>query len=366
MDVVGLTKKLVSINSENPPGNEKDISKFIYDYLRDLKIPSELIRIEGKRYNVVGYIGKGNGLMFNGHTDTVPAGNLDNWKYDPFKGKIVGKRVYGLGTSDMKSGVAAMMIATKNMRKRAFKRKLLLTFVADEEVSQRGSKFLIEKKKNLLKDVKYGIVGEPREMNVGIGNKGIAMFKIKFFGKAAHGSMPELGDNAIYKATKFVQEVERLPRKFRVKDNMLGKGTINVGKISGGTKINVVPDYCEVEIDRRIVPGETARMALNQLKTAMKKAKVKGKIELADSAPPLKIDKNSKIVRLVKDVTKGRFMVTTGYNESELYSRKAGIECVVSGPGRDDQCHVANEHAEIPKLRKGVKCYEEIIRRWCC
>lgn len=366
MDIVSLTRKLVSINSENPPGNEKEIAKYIYDFLRDAKIHTELIRINGNRYNVVGYMGKGDGLMFNGHMDTVPAGNLDNWKYDPFKGKIEGKKLYGLGTTDMKSGVAAMMAAAKKMSKHTFKRKLLIAFVADEEAGMTGSNFLIGKRKDLLKDVKYGVVGEPRELDVGIGNKGSVDFKVKFFGKAAHGSRPEYGDNAISKAAKFIKEAEKLPKTFKIKDPMLGKGTINIGTIKGGSKVNVVPDYCEVEIDRRIVPGETPAMALRQIKDAIKKAKVKAKVKVTAARLPLMLKKDSKIVKILKDVTNGELLVSTGYNESELYYRKAGIECAVCGPGKGPLCHVANEYVEIPKLRKAVKIYEEIIKRWCC
>jgi len=365
MNEIELTQELVRINSENPPGNEKEIAKFIYDYLDDLKIYAELIEVEKNRFDVVGILGKGRGLMFNGHLDTVPAGYLKNWKFDPFSGKIKEGRIYGRGASDMKGGIAAMLTATKNLAREKFKRKLLLAFVADEELSSKGSLYLIKKRRNLLKDIKFGVIGEPREMDIGIANKGIVQLKIKFFGKSAHGSKPELGDNAISKAAKFIQKINKLSENLKIRDPILGKGTINVGTIKGGTKINVVPDFCEVEIDRRVVPKESTQMVLSQTKKLLKEFNGKTKIEIIESRLPLKISKNSKIVKLLKEISNGKLAVATGYNESELYYRNCGIECVAVGPGTSETAHTANEFIKIKYLKKATTVYGNLIKKWC-
>ena len=151
MNEIELTQQLVGINSENPPGNEKKIAKYIRDFLNDLKIKSELIEFEKNRCDVIASIGKGKGLMLNGHMDTVPAGDLKKWKYDPFEGKVVNGKLYGRGSSDMKGGLAAVLIAVKNLSRENFKRKLLLTFVADEEVAMKGSDYLIKNRRNIFK-----------------------------------------------------------------------------------------------------------------------------------------------------------------------------------------------------------------------
>ncbi|MEM5872549.1 MAG: M20/M25/M40 family metallo-hydrolase, partial [Candidatus Aenigmatarchaeota archaeon] len=158
MNELELTQELIRINSENPPGNEKEIAKYIKDFLDELKISTEIIEFEKNRFDVIASIGKGKGLMLNGHLDTVPAG--ENWKYDPFEGKIVNGKIYGRGASDMKGGLASILTAVKNLSKENFKKKLLLTFVADEEVALKGSEYLIKNKKEIFKDVKYGIIGE--------------------------------------------------------------------------------------------------------------------------------------------------------------------------------------------------------------
>jgi len=117
MDEVKLTQELVRINSENPPGNEKEIAKFIRDYLDDLKIPVKLIKFDRNRFNVIASLGKGDGLMLAGHTDTVPTGDPKNWKFNPFGGKIVDDKIYGRGSTDMKSGLAAILTAVKKFKK---------------------------------------------------------------------------------------------------------------------------------------------------------------------------------------------------------------------------------------------------------
>ena len=149
MNEMELTQELVKINSENPPGNEREVAKFIKDFLEDLKIPAELIEFDSNRFNVVASIGSGKGMMLNGHMDTVPAGQ--NWKIDPFEGKIVNGKIYGRGASDMKGGIASILSAVKNLSKEKFKKKLLLTFVADEEVALKGSEYLIKNRKEIFK-----------------------------------------------------------------------------------------------------------------------------------------------------------------------------------------------------------------------
>jgi len=366
MNEVELTQELVRINSENPPGNEKEIAKFIKDFLDDLKISSELIEFEKNRVNLIASIGKGNGLMLNGHLDTVPAGDLKNWKYDSFEGKIANGNVYGRGTSDMKGGLAAILIAVKSLAKENFKRKLLLTFVADEEVAMRGTKYLIKNRKDIFKDIRYGLVAECNDLSITIAQKGITDMVVKFKGKAAHGSKPELGDNAILKAADFMQELKKLMKKLKTKrDRVLGAGTINVGTISGGTKINVVPDYCELEIDRRLIPGETPDIAINQIKNLLKKLKLKAEVVSEVNRLPMQINKNLELIKILNKIGKFKTIGSSGYTEIELYYRDVEVPCVTLGPGISKTAHVANEYIPVKNLQKATKIYEELIRRVC-
>ena len=363
---VMLTQELVRINSENPPGNEKEVAKFVYDYLQDLKIQSELIEIEENRYDVIADMGKGSGLMFNGHMDTVPIGDVDKWKHDPLGGEIKGGKLYGRGSSDMKSGVACILAAVKKVCKEDFKGRLALTFVADEESGQKGSNYIIRNRKDFLSGVKYGIFGESTGLEVTYAQKGVLHGKVIFTGKAAHGSSPHLGVNAIEKAVRFIDELEKLKVQLkRIKDPDLGSGTINIGKITGGTKVNVVPDYCEVSIDRRLVPGESPKLAVKQFKNALKSAGVSGRMDMPDGRMAIKTDKHSELIELIRKSGFMKLKAISGYTELELYKTDAGIDCVAVGPGAHGQAHVVDEFVSISNLKKAVYLYENLIKKLC-
>lgn len=368
MNEVELLMELVKINSENPPGNEREIAFFIKDFLEDLRIPCRLMKFGENRYNLIAFVGMGDGLMLNGHMDTVPVGNIENWKYDPF-GKMINGKIYGRGAVDMKGGLVSMLTAVKNVvkDKAGFKRKLLLAFVGDEEVALGGSKFFIKNGRKLLWDVKYGVIGEPTAFMITRAQKGIANMRVKIKGKAAHGSSPELGDNAIYKACDMIQEIRKLIKGLKKKnDNVLGSGTINIGKMVGGIKVNIVPDYCEVDIDRRIIPGETPALARKQINDILKKLKIKAEIEALLSRLPMKIPEDSELIKMLKVITRTRTRGTAGYTEAELYYRDCGIECVICGPGKIGIAHTVNEYMEISALKKGVIMFEKLIKKWCC
>jgi acetylornithine deacetylase/succinyl-diaminopimelate desuccinylase family protein len=366
MNEIELTQELVRINSENPPGNEEMIAKYIKDFLDDLKIFTELIEFEKNRFDVIASIRNGKGMMFNGHMDTVPAGDLSKWRYDPFEGKIVGGKLYGRGSSDMKGGIASILAAVKNLSKEKFKRKLLLAFVADEEVALRGSMYLIKNMKYIFKDIKYGLIGESSTMKARFAQKGVTDIVVRFKGKAAHGSKPELGDNAIYKAADFIQELRKLIENLKKKKNsVLGSGTINVGVIKGGTKVNVVPELCEMEIDRRLIPGENIKTINDEIKKILKKLRLNADIEFRNFRLPMQLDKNLELIRILKSITKIELVGEPGYTEAELFYRDAKIPCVSFGPGIAYQAHVTDEYIPIKNLQRATKIYEELIRRVC-
>jgi len=364
MDVVKLTQELVKINSEDPPGNEENVARFIVKFMKGTDFKLTKIYPEKNRPILIFEKGKGEGLMLNGHMDTVPVGN--NWKYDPFGGKLVKGKLYGRGAVDMKGGLASILIAAKNFSGKKFKRRLVLVFVPGEEVNLLGSDYLTSKKRELISDIKYGLIAEPTGMNIEIAQKGIVQVNVIFKGKSAHGSMPELGDNAILKAVKFINELEKLTKKLKRKKNkILGSGTINVGKINGGIKVNMVPDFCKVEIDRRIIPGETINLAKKQIREILKRLNLKAKVEFVAGRPAMVISKKSEIVNIMKGILKKRFIGSSGYTEAELYYTRCGIDCVVCGPGNEKLCHVANEYNEVKQLRSAVEAYEKLIKMWC-
>jgi succinyl-diaminopimelate desuccinylase len=366
MNEVEISQELVRINSENPPGNETSVARYIRDFLEDVGICAEIIEFEKNRCDVVASVGKGRGMMLNGHMDTVPAGDLGRWRHDPFEGKVVGGKLYGRGASDMKGGIASILAAVKDMPKDKFKGRLLLTFVADEETQGKGSEYLIKNKREIFHDVKYGIMGECTNFDVKFAQKGILHLRVSFKGKASHGAMPEKGVNAVYKAADFIEEVEKLSENLKRKRNpVLGSGTISVGTISGGTKVNIVPDACSVEIDRRLIPGESPRMAVGQIRHILSKLKLNANVKILRARYPMQLDKDMEIIKLLRDVAKARLLGDAGYTESELFYRDANVPCISFGPGLESQAHVADEYIPIKSLQRATKIYKEIIRRVC-
>lgn len=358
--VVRLTKELIDINTANPPGREIEAARYIRSYLKGLGIGSQIIEFEPGRANVVASIGKGDGLMLNGHIDTVPfpTGKQNN------SAVVKGGRIYGRGAADMKGAVASILASLEGIDIDNFGRRLLLAFVADEESKFKGSQYLLSKRKSLFNGVRYGIIAEPSGLKIRLGQKGILGVKIGFRGKMAHGSSPWLGDNAIAKAASFVQDIERL-REAREIDEKAQKGTIAITRMNGGVAGNVIPDYCEVHVDRRIAPNSNTAAAFAQIKKIAKRHDRNAAVEIKVAREPYRINPNSRLVKWLKEMTGAQTYYARTYTEAELYGRVAGIECVVYGPGESRWSHDPNESVSIANLQKATKTYVSVIEKWC-
>ncbi len=368
METEELLLQLLSIDSQNPPGNEKEIAYFIKDFLEDTNFEVELIEFAKNRYDVVASRGEGKGIMMEGHLDTVPIVSkkwkIDGRDVDPFGERINGK-IYGRGAVDMKGPIACILSAVKKLRNEKFKRRLLLVFVGDEEVKLRGSTFLVKNRKDIFNGITHGIVAEPTNFKVSIAQKGIFNFIVKFKGRAAHASIPELGDNAIYKACEFIQALRRLENNLKKnKHALLGTPTINVGVIKGGTKVNIVPDYCEVGIDRRVLPNEDFDNILDQIKKILSELRLDANIEITLKKRPMEIKEDS-FVKRIKEIANAEVIGLSGYTEAEIFYRELGIKCVVFGPGNINLAHTTQEHISIEDLKKGTIIFEKIIREFC-
>lgn len=360
--VVEIAKELVDIKSDSLKNGEKAVAKYINDYLNSLGIDSQIFEFEPGRVNVVAKVGKGDGLMLNGHIDTVPIGDLSLWKYGP-ESIVKDGKLYGRGSADMKGGVAAILTSLKGISLKT-KRSLLLAFVADEEVEGKGSNWILSKKKELFKGVKYGIIAEPTNMKIQIAQKGALHLKVNVKGKSAHGSRPWEGENAIVGASKFISMLDELSRNLKKENGLMGKGTFNVGMISGGVATNVVPESCTISIDRRIIPEESVDEAISQIKNLLKKSKVKHSLEVKFAKSSYSLSRESHIVKQVKEASGSDYTWSTGYTEAELYKNKGGIDSVVYGPGSLEVIHKPNEHVLIKDLEKASAVYRKVVERW--
>ncbi len=256
-EVLTFARALVAAPSENPGGTEDEAAEVAGGILADLGITAGTVRGEAGRPSLVARTGGADGpsLAWNGHLDTVPAGSPDTWSSPPFAGRVVDGRLVGRGACDMKGSIAATLAAVAAIRRAGVELggSLSLHLAADEELAGlHGTKVLFERG---FLDQDAAIVGEPTELRLGLAQRGGAWLTATAFGRAAHGSTPDLGVNAITSMARFLLRLqEGLPDR---RHPLAGSPTINAAIIAGGSAPNVVPDRCRVDIDRRVIPGET-------------------------------------------------------------------------------------------------------------
>jgi acetylornithine deacetylase len=380
-DVIDLLSKLVRIPSENyrpdrTKGGEAEISMFLDQTFKEIgfdNVQTQDSDIAGA-HNTIGLIkgaGGGASLLFNGHTDTVPASTMP----DPFSAKIVDGNLFGRGATDMKGGLASMITACRCLieAKVALKGDLLMTAVVDEEVTHEGIARLV--KSGIKAD--YAVVGEGTGLNITYASKGKAEFKIDTHGKAAHASRPNLGINAIAKMARVISALDTtVPQILEKKTHAeFGTPAFTIVNIHGGVfpvTLSTVPDYCRIEIDRRLIPGETYDEAYGEIQNVLEKIKnqdaaLQVELDFTDEIKryprlPFVTPKDSQIVTSLSEsclkVTnkKPKLIIGQGYGDAEALRNKLGIHTVDFGPSSDESsAHSANEHVSINQVVDAAK-----------
>jgi acetylornithine deacetylase len=261
-----LLMDLVAINSINPdlvPGapGEGEIAKFIAQWLKRHGVDVQLVNPKKGRPNVVGIVpGKGGGksLLLNGHMDTVGVEGMPH----PFEPTIKQDRLYGRGAYDMKGGVAACMAAIAAAKGHPLRGDVIFTAVADEEYAGLGTMSVAEQF-----SADGAIVAEFTELQLILAHKGFVWLEVETVGKAAHGSRPDLGVDAIAKMGKILVGLENLDQELRTHPShpRLGSGSLHASLIQGGQELSSYPERCVVSVERRTIPGETPEKAEGEL-----------------------------------------------------------------------------------------------------
>jgi len=376
-DLVELACRLIQIPTENPPGNEKKAFLFLKPILTRMGFQVRTYISPKGRSNIIAERRWGKGgrsLIFNGHLDVVPAGDPSQWKYPPFGGKLSQGRVYGRGASDMKGGVASFIHAISMIDRSNIplnQGSLALHLVSDEEShGHQGMGFLAQR--GMIR-ADAALVGEPTNLDLIIAQKGALWFRIATFGKSAHGSRPGQGVNAIEKMMALIDRLNSIP--LAKEHPLLGKPTINIGKIQGGIKVNVVPDRCEIEVDRRLLPDEKKEEILREIKLAIESIQARDpllnyQIEEIDYAEPSEISPDEDIVRIGleagREVRGERPNVRgfSGFTDARFYINQFHIPTLIFGPGGTDQSHTTNESVEVDNLIQAARIYARIIVRF--
>ena len=370
LDVLSLTRKLLSFNTVNPPGQEHDCAKYIGKLLEDGGFRAGYYEFAKGRTSLIART-RDNAdkppICFTGHIDTVPLGAVE-WKRDPFSGEIDGDKVYGRGSSDMKGGIAAMVIAALTMAEVSKgKAGLTLIITAGEETGCQGAYYL-SGLANVLGKAGAVVVGEFTSNYPLAGHKGALWLEAHTTGVTAHGSMPEQGINAIYKAAHAVTKLEKysfnaLPHPF------LGPPTLNVGTISGGMNINSVPDKAVIGIDIRTVPGQDNDKIYEELRSYLgEEVELKRVVDVGGISSDPQNEWIQQVYEVMEVFLEERPAIrgATYFTDASILSPPLGNPpTVILGPGELTMAHRTDEFCYISKIEVAAEAYIEIAKRWC-
>jgi acetylornithine deacetylase/succinyl-diaminopimelate desuccinylase family protein len=295
----------------------------------------------------------------------ILAPHLDTVSAEKFEPRVQNGKLFGRGACDTKGSVAAMFGALLNLAatgQRPAETEILFVGLMDEENGQEGSRTFA--KSNIKGDL--AIIGEPTELKVVTAHKGDLWLKLVTKGRAAHGSRPDLGVNAVHQMARVIDLLETKYQKLLQKRRhpLLGHPTINVGAVRGGTQPNIVPDRCEIDIDRRTIPGENDRAVQREIIDFIQKAGLK--VELINSKAKvcmaLETDPSNKLVQQLMRITRQSAPVGVDYFSDAAVIASGGTPSVVFGPGNIAQAHTIDEWISIRALERATDLLTRFLR----
>lgn len=376
LDPIELTAALVRINSVNPsliPGaaGEREIADYCMAWFEHHGFDVHRLEKKPGRPSVVGVLrgsGGGKSLMLNGHYDTV---TLAGFNGDPLDPRIDDGKMYGRGAYDMKSGMAAMMVAAARARERDLAGDVIVCCVGDEEHASMGTAEVLAQ---FTADA--GIVTEPKNMEPTLWHKGFIWVDVTIHGRAYHGSRPEFGIDAIAKAGHFLAALDTFATEMNGREGhpQLGPGSIHASIISGGEEASSYPAECRITIERRTIPGETPELVLRELTTILD--------GLANTVPdfsysiepglvrqPFETDETSDIAQTVlrhAEAVLGRkpnLRAEPFWTDASLLDQ-AGIPCLLFG-ATGEGAHSADEWVDVESVWQLTDVLEGVIADWC-
>lgn len=369
-DVVSLLQQLVRIPSVNPDNNpgtdqtgEEKLAVFLSGWLESIGAEVTLEEIKPGRPNLIARFAPQDGrprMLLGPHLDTV---GIEGMTVEAFGGKISDGKLWGRGASDTKGPMAAMLWALHENRRRLADLPVALDFVAfmGEESCQWGSRDFA---KNHGADYGFAIVGEPTSMNIVNVTKGSLWATLRAAGKACHSSMPEKGENAILKLTRALDKIDtHLGTELAGYTHpVLGRPTLNVGTILGGSRPNIVPDAAEAQIDIRTTPALAgAGGALQLLETIIRDYDLPLEIAYAHENPPMEIPDDHPGVRRLLAAAPGLQTAGAPWFSDAAHLSAAGIPSVCMGPGSIAQAHTADEFISIDELLRGTDIFSAFV-----
>ncbi len=371
---VRILDDLVRIQSVNPhyggeACGEQGVSEYIERYFQGTDVKVTRQNVLPGRDNLLIELRTGHPdrtLLFETHMDTVSLGSM----IDPTTPIYREGRLYARGACDAKGSLAGMMWMIKECAKHPerLSADIVLCAAVDEEYEFRGLRAFM----GLNMPFAGAVVGEPTNLEIVIAHKGCARFAVTTHGKAAHSSMPKEGNSAIKQMMRVIQfiEEELEPELDRASHPLCGSPTIVVGTIQGGTQINIVPERCEIEIDRRIIPGEDPNQVLEQFQSRLEAYSEEKQLFIKYSIRELLLDgalntqPDALIVPYAQTAASklGLSQVPVGVSYSSDASKlyKIGIPTIVFGPGSIAQAHSREEWVSVQEVERAAQFYYEL------
>jgi succinyl-diaminopimelate desuccinylase len=366
---IELTRQLIRFNTINPPGAERACAEHLAGLLTVAGFAVDIVPFGEGRAQLLARIGGAAErlpLGFTGHLDTVPLG-AQPWSADPFAGEINGEKLYGRGSSDMKSGVAAFVSAAiAHADRLANTAGVYLAITAGEETGCTGAEALAATEG--LGRVGALVVAEPTGNRALVGHKGALWLEAETKGVTAHGSMPDKGVNAIYKAARAVNALGGFD--FNVaRHDVLGGPTLNVGTIHGGININSVPDRAMIGIDIRTIPAMVHAQIRAQLGSYLGPEVT---IKTLLDAQSVWTDPHDPWIREVFEVTReiegedNEIAAAPYFTDASVLTPALGNPpTIILGPGELAQAHQTDEYCMVSRIEKATELYGRLIQRWC-
>lgn len=370
-ELIEFLAELIRVDSTNPPGNEKDVAEVAKKKLDNYGVESKILDLEEpNRANLLAQIGEpseGPTLVYSGHFDVVPAG--DGWKYDPFGAEIVDDCMYGRGTSDMKAGVAAMLMALCILKKADVHLKGTLKFLgtSGEEVNMYGARSYV--KQYGAEGIDALVISEASMGDLLIAEKGALWLKFISKGKRAHGGQPEQAINAL---TNMIQFVEKLQKEFEfdvIESDILTPPTLVLTSMHAGDLTNIIPDKCEATVDIRTIPGNDNKNLLAKIEKILAEVKKENEsvdisIEVQQNLLPILTDKDNLLIKksiesYQKVFNKEPKLSGVVYYTDAVPFREANpkLPLLIYGPGDYTRNHKINEFVEISSVIDAAKFY---------
>ncbi len=369
-EVTALARRLVAIDSVNPdliPGaaGEGEIARFVAGWLEEAGLEVEVVEPRPGRPSVVGVArgtGGGRSLMLNAHMDTVGVEGMER----PFEPRVEVGRLCGRGAYDMKGSLAAIMLAGREAVRRRLRGDVIVAAVADEEVGSIGTEAVLDRF-----NADAAIVTEPTSMRVGVAHKGFVALEIETLGRAAHGSRPDLGIDAIAKMGRVLVKLEELDGDLRAKPThpLLGSGSLHASIVSGGQEFSSYPERCLLQAERRTIPGETVARVESEIQALLDRLAA-GDLDFhatfrtVFSREPFEVAESEPIVELVRRHAGGAELSGQSYWADSALIAAAGIRTVLFGPGGEG-AHAAVEWVELADLERCLEVYVAVTVELC-